>query len=60
MVIFNVYVEYNNSQDRLLSMSDPEDGMEQVSLGSNAQYVVCNSNFLIMHEENKIFGERHL
>ena len=62
MVIFNVYVGCNNNQDRSFNIS-AEDDIEQVSLGSNAQYAVCNSNYLIMQEdalENKILGERHL
>lgn len=43
-------------------MSDPEDGMKQVSLDSNAQFMVCKNNYLIMQEDvlgNKIFGEWH-
>jgi len=60
MVIFTVYVGCNNCQDRFFNVSYPEDDMEKVSLGSNTQYVVVNSNYLIMQEdalENKIFGE---
>ena len=43
-------------------MSDPEDGMKQVSLDINAQFMVCKNNYLIMQEDvlgNKIFGEWH-
>lgn len=62
MVIFNVYVRCNNIRDRFFNMSDPEDGMKQVSLDSNAQFMVCKNNYLIMQEDvlrNKIFGEWH-
>ena len=62
MMKFNVYVGCNNIQDRFFNMSDPEYGMEQVSIDSNDQYKACNNNYLIMQEdafENKIFGEWH-
>ena len=62
MVIFNVYVGCNKVQDRFFNIYDPEDGMELVSLDSNAQFMVCKNNYLIMQEDalgNTIFGEWH-
>jgi len=63
MVIFNVFVGCNNSQNMSFNLSDPEDVIEQVSVGGNVQYVVCSGNYLIMQVvdalENNIFGEWH-
>ena len=62
MVIFNVYVGCNKVQDTFFNTSDPEDGMELVSLDSNVQFMVYKNNYLIMQEDalgNKIFGEWH-
>jgi hypothetical protein len=44
-------------------MSNPEDAIEQVSVGGIAQYAVCNDNYMILQvedaPENNIFGEWH-
>jgi hypothetical protein len=63
MVKFEVPVGCKNSQNLSFRMSDPEDVIEQVSVGGIAQYSVCNGNYMIMQvedaPENNIFGEWH-
>jgi hypothetical protein len=60
MVKFEVPVGCKNSQNLSFRMSDPEDVIEQVSVGGIAQYAVC---YMIMQvedaPENNIFGEWH-
>jgi hypothetical protein len=64
MVIFSLFVRWNNGHNRHLRMSDPEAGIGLVHIDSNAQsMVVGNGNRIITRVENalenNIFGEWH-
>jgi hypothetical protein len=65
MVIFSLFVEWNNGHNRPLRMSDPEADIGLVPIDSNAQCMVeGNGNRIITRVENalenSIFGEGYL
>ena len=64
MVIFSVFVGWNNGHNRTFRKSDPEAEIGLVPIDSNAHCVVeDNGNRIIMGVknalENNIFGEGH-
>jgi hypothetical protein len=64
MVIFSVFVRWNNGHNRPFRMSDPEVDIGLVPIDGNDQYMVeGNGNRIITGVENalenSIFGERH-
>lgn len=64
MVIFSVFVGWNNGHNRPFRMSDPEADIRLVPIDGNAQCMVeDNGNRIITGVENalenNIFGEGH-
>ena len=64
MVIFNVFVRWDEGHNRPFRIPDPEANIELVPIDGNAQCMVeGNGNRIITRVENalenSIFGERH-
>jgi hypothetical protein len=64
MVIFSVFVGWNNGHNRPFRMSDNVADIEQVPTDGNDQYMIKgNGNRIIAGienaPENNFFGERH-
>lgn len=64
MVIFNVFVRWNNGHNRPFRIPDPEANIELVPINCNGQYMIKgNGNRIIMGienaQENTFFGEGH-
>jgi hypothetical protein len=64
MMIFNLFVGWNNGHNRSFRMTDLEADIEQVSVTDKAQYMIIgNGDRFIMGVEDtletRIFGEGH-
>ena len=64
MVIFNVFVRWDEGHNRPFRISDPEAYIELVPIDGNDQYMIKgNGNRIIMGienaQENTFFGEGH-